>query len=525
MSGSFLVSSARNLVPAIGERIFLNTAGVISWTVPAGVTSISIVVVGGGGGGGGVSLNVSGATYLTGGGGGGGGLAYATDISVTPGEILEINVGFGGAGGNNFVTGTVSNNVGSTATNGASGGSSWVRRQGSSTFIVLATGGDGGVSLGGSGGNGGIRQLGDGGSTGGRGGSGTGTFPFMSGAGGGGAAGYLGPGGNGASSTGVSNGPSQQGGVGTHGGGAGGTSSEAAGYNSRSGGYGGGVGIFGQRLDGVAPPASTADITGTGPGSAILIGGSTTITTATTGTSNITYNPYGLTGLASSTSNAGDDNFWTVNLPWNVNFLGTFYSQVFVGTNSYITFGAGSSAFSSLSGGNPAVPKIMIGAADNSGQRIWFGTVDTAPNRRFIIRFEGTAATSGTLGSPNMTVEYQFYESTPNQLDFHIVLNARAGTGINGIFNATGSESYTSFPNTAGNATRLISGGTTTVVVPSVINNQYIYAGGGAGAFSLGSTIPLLPASANQGQNGAVRIIWPGTTRRFPDQNVAPRNT
>jgi hypothetical protein len=58
MSGSFLINSARNVVRLTGERIFTSTNfNPISWTVPAGVTSISIVVVGGGGGGGGVSIN------------------------------------------------------------------------------------------------------------------------------------------------------------------------------------------------------------------------------------------------------------------------------------------------------------------------------------------------------------------------------------------------------------------------------------------------------------------------------------
>lgn len=524
MSGTFLVSSARNLVPATGERIFLSTAGIISWTVPAGVTSISIVVVGGGGGGGGASFNYATPLYSTAGGGGGGGLAYATDISVTPGEILEINVGFGGDGGSNFVTGAATGNIGTVATSGAAGGSSWVRRQGSGTFIVLATGGGGGVVAGGAGGLGGIRQIGDGGSTGGNGGSGRPPDQFQkSGAGGGGAAGYLGPGGNGGSSSTAD--IQEQGGVGTHGGGAGGNSTRI-GAATGAGGDGGNVGIHGQRLDGVPQPIVGAvfPVAQAGPGSAIILTPATN-TFVPTGLIAIAYSPQGISGLASSgtpTSGSNDDGFWTIALPWSINFLGTTYSQVFVGTNSYLTFGSGSTIFSSLSSSNPAVPKIMISSADNSGQRIYFGTVGTSPNRRYIIRFEGTASTSGTLGSPNMVVEYQFYESNINQIDFHIILNSRGAGGFSGIFNSNGSEAYTGFSITAGNAHRITSG--SGVFIPAVISNEYVYVGGGTGTFGVGTPGPNLPASANQGRSGAVRIIWPGSTRRFPDENVAPRN-
>jgi hypothetical protein len=522
MSGTFFVSSARNLVrPSGGERIFFNTAGIISWTVPAGVTSISIVVVGGGGGGGGSAYNFTTSIISTGGAGGGGGLAYVTDIAVTPGEILEINAGFGGNGGSNFITGSPGINIGSAVTAGAAGGSSWVRRQGSGTFIVSATGGNGGApgAFLAQGGTGGARVIGEGGGRGGDGGSGSlNNNVQKTGAGGGGAGGYDGAGGLGEGSRQTSL-NSQQGAVGFGGAGAGGNS-VAGTIQTQSGGYGGGVGIYGQRLDGSPPTATNSPVTATGPGSTINISNAVTSGSITT-VSAITYSPLGISGLASSTSNAGDDNFWTVSLPWNVNFLGTSYSQVFVGTNSYITFGSGSSAFSGLGGNVPAFPKIMVSAADNSGQRIYFGTVGTAPNRIYVIIFEGTASASGTLGSPNMVVEYQFYEATPNQIDFHIVQNARGASGTSGVFNATGSEAY-GIAISGGSANRLSSSTGPFSFTPAVINNEYLYVGGGAGAYSYGNVTGVTPLSANQGRYGAVRIVWPGNQRRFPDLNVAP---
>lgn len=59
--------------------------GSTQWTVPDGVNSISILCVGQGGRGGRNSGNVR---YYA---GGGGGLAYINDVSVTPGEILDID--------------------------------------------------------------------------------------------------------------------------------------------------------------------------------------------------------------------------------------------------------------------------------------------------------------------------------------------------------------------------------------------------------------------------------------------------
>ncbi len=97
-----------------------------SWTVPAGVTKVSVVVIGagggagklnigGGGGGGGGSCVKRSSTVLVSanGGNGGGSTASATilpgpgqkvseSITVTPGETLNVFVGGGGGGGGNW---------------------------------------------------------------------------------------------------------------------------------------------------------------------------------------------------------------------------------------------------------------------------------------------------------------------------------------------------------------------------------------------------------------------------------------
>lgn len=108
-----------------------STAGSNTFSVPAGVTSVTIKAWGGGGGGGGGSTNGNGGT--------GGGGAYSTaTFTVTPAESLNVVVGGGGSGGA-FSTGGSGNNSGD---GGGGGGHSEVNRSG--TPLIIASGGGGG---------------------------------------------------------------------------------------------------------------------------------------------------------------------------------------------------------------------------------------------------------------------------------------------------------------------------------------------------------------------------------------------
>jgi hypothetical protein len=155
-------------------------------------------------------------------------------------------------------------------------------------------------------------------------------------------------------------------------------------------------------------------------------------TPASASVSTITNSLIGAGSLTSSTSPTtgnNDDGFWTLNLPFNITFLGTTYSTIYVGTNHYLTFGAGSSIYTNLSATNPNLPKIMWSCADNSVQRIYYGVEGSAPNRTYRVRVEGTASTGGTVGNPNMVNEYVFYEATPAQIDLQIGVNGRKTSG------------------------------------------------------------------------------------------------
>ncbi len=74
------------------RNVIFTTPGTSSWTVPSGVTSVTVSLWGAGGG--------SGGNGYTSGGGGGGGGAYASKVlSVTPGQSISYTVGTGGGAG------------------------------------------------------------------------------------------------------------------------------------------------------------------------------------------------------------------------------------------------------------------------------------------------------------------------------------------------------------------------------------------------------------------------------------------
>lgn len=98
--------------------------GTYTWTVPEGVTTISLLGIGAGGGG---------VQSLAGGSGGtGGNLVYYNSLPVTPGDTYSIVVGGGGSPGNIY---------------GSFGGDTYITKFGNTVPIVFAEGGYGGDSM------------------------------------------------------------------------------------------------------------------------------------------------------------------------------------------------------------------------------------------------------------------------------------------------------------------------------------------------------------------------------------------
>lgn len=126
----------------------------------------------------------------------------------------------------------------------------------------------------------------------------------------------------------------------------------------------------------------------------------------TLGAGGATWPPSGWTSIQNASV---DDASLSVTLAVTFTINSTNYTTAFVGSNTYLTFGSGSSAYSSLSGSNPALNKIHLGAADNSYQRVAHRSSGTDYTR---IRYEGNGSTSGTLGSPGIVYEATFFNQS-----------------------------------------------------------------------------------------------------------------
>lgn len=171
-----------------------------------------------------------------------------------------------------------------------------------------------------------------------------------------------------------------------------------------------------------------------------------------------TYPPSGWTGLLNSS--VDDSNYQVPSMNFTFTFNNTGRTSFFIGTNSYITFGSGSNEYNNLAAGVPALDKVFFGAADNSGQRISY--VNNTNSTRF--RYEGTASTSGTVGSPNIVVEGTLFNPSITNGDNVIELLVGSHSRTAGQFGPASSTTY--FSNQTGNLSA---------------NQSYVFVGNSAG--------------------------------------------
>ena len=130
--------------------------------------------------------------------------------------------------------------------------------------------------------------------------------------------------------------------------------------------------------------------------------------TATAAVTTITNTLLGAGNLTSSTTPTvghNDDGYWTLALPFSIEYLGTTYSTIYVGTNHYVTFGSGSVVYIGLNATTPNLPKIMWSCADNSVQRIYYG-VEGADAGTYTVTNSGVSAyTINSSSNPTLTLQ------------------------------------------------------------------------------------------------------------------------
>jgi hypothetical protein len=135
-----------------------------------------------------------------------------------------------------------------------------------------------------------------------------------------------------------------------------------------------------------------------------------------------------------------DDANQIIALGFNTIFNGLTYNSVFIGSNTYVTYGAGSSNYSGLSYSNPNLPGFHLGSADNSYQLVMHRSESSGNTRR--IRYEGTQSTGGSLGSPNIVYELIYFKDSSK---VYIALGQSKVGGVQGLTN--GSTQLAAFPN------------------------------------------------------------------------------
>lgn len=177
----------------------------------------------------------------------------------------------------------------------------------------------------------------------------------------------------------------------------------------------------------------------------------------------ISYAPNGTTGLTLVVDTNVDDSYYSVNLPFPITFLNTSYSTIYVGTNGYITFTAGSSIYSGMSASAPSGPHVNIYPADRRLLKLYYARLNAnTATDKFVIRQEGVDYTNQNI--PNVW-EVHFY---PNTNYFDIFFITTPGGNITTVGVSNGTSYITTVLDTALTGQRINSDGTAEIYTPYV---------------------------------------------------------
>jgi Subtilase family len=128
-------------------------------------------------------------------------------------------------------------------------------------------------------------------------------------------------------------------------------------------------------------------------------------------------NVSGLTASSTPTAGTNTRGYWSLNLPFSIQYLGKPYSQIHIHSGSFITLGSATIPYV-IGASIPSVPKIMMGASFRRCYSIWTGTTGVTPNREFRIVWEGSENPNiNDPANPKMRWEVRFFENATNTFE------------------------------------------------------------------------------------------------------------
>lgn len=194
------------------------------------------------------------------------------------------------------------------------------------------------------------------------------------------------------------------------------------------------------------PIAVSASPTNFCSGGSSTLSASSTVTNYTVTSQTFATVPFTASGTYNSgttpTGGTNDDGYYTITLPFAFKFYGTTYAagtNIFLGTNGYLTFGSGITTTYVATLPNAAFPAtISLFGRDmiiSTSGSISYGTTGTSPNRKFVINYTAVPDYCAACTGPNETGQMVLYESN-NEIDFNVT-TAQASSHTFGVQNAT----------------------------------------------------------------------------------------
>lgn len=145
-------------------------------------------------------------------------------------------------------------------------------------------------------------------------------------------------------------------------------------------------------------------------------------------------------GWQTPISTSQDDHYVAIALPFTIYWNNIAYTTLYVCSNSYVNTGAAATTYT-CGAGSPPYPKIFLGGADNSYQRLSY--LNTEPNNHYVhIRYEGNGATTGVVGSPGIVWEMKIFN--PEFANGTQWIEVRIGTHnrLSGAFGQASNTTY-----------------------------------------------------------------------------------